>query len=244
MDRINPGYFRYLDRKIDYLNANGFVPFIEASRRDSGLCWHKYYAWPESYSRYIQYIWSRYQANITVLSPVHLDIIDETVSPADYTNAIKVVEDRYGPPPFGTLLSANANPSTLENWGENSWVTLHQIGNMREHNNYWYLTEIYALDPPRPALNGEPYYAGYKDARGPGSANYTRGAVGGPNATTNSAGPGSTGASFREDSRGMSTAPRASGAPTSSRRRRQRCGTRSSGARARRCSSCAPSHSQ
>ncbi|MEJ7913224.1 MAG: DUF4038 domain-containing protein, partial [Chitinophagaceae bacterium] len=75
--------------------------------------------------------------------------------------------------------SSNANPSTLENWGDNSWVTLHQIGNMREHNNYWYLTEIYNLKTPRPALNGEPYYAGYKDARGPGSVNYTRGAAGG-----------------------------------------------------------------
>jgi hypothetical protein len=179
MDRINPEYFRYVDRKIDYLNANGFVPFIEASRRDSGLCWHKYYAWPESYSRYVQYIWSRYQANITVLSPVHLDIIDETVSPADYSEAIRVVKERYGPPPFGTLLSANANPSTLENWGQPSWVTLHQIGNMREHDNYWYLTEIYNLAPPVPGLNGEPYYSGYKDNRGPGGANYTRGADGG-----------------------------------------------------------------
>jgi hypothetical protein len=179
MDRINPEYFRYLDRKIDYLNANGFVPFIEASRRDSGLCWHKYYSWPESYARYIQYVWSRYQANIAVLSPVHLDIIDETVSPADYTDAIDRAEGRFGKPPFGTLLSANANPSTLENWGQPSWVTLHQIGNMREHDNYWYLTEIYGLNPPVPALNGEPYYAGYRDARGPGSANYTRGAVGG-----------------------------------------------------------------
>jgi hypothetical protein len=24
-------------------------------------------------------------------------------------------------------------------WGEDSWVTLHQTGNLREHNNYWYL---------------------------------------------------------------------------------------------------------
>jgi hypothetical protein len=48
MDRINPAYFRYLDRKVDYLNANGFVPFIEASRRDCGLCWHRYYRWPDS----------------------------------------------------------------------------------------------------------------------------------------------------------------------------------------------------
>ena len=179
MDRINPAYFKYLDRKIDYLNANGFIPFIEVSRRDAGLCWYKYYGWPDSYVRFIQYIFSRYQANNTVLSPIHLDIIDETVSPDDYTAAIHEVENKFGPPPFGTLLSANANPSTLENWGEGSWVTLHQIGNMREHNNYWYLTEIFNLKNPAPALNGEPYYAGYRDARGPGSANYTRGAAGG-----------------------------------------------------------------
>jgi hypothetical protein len=179
MDHINPEYFKYVDRKIDYLNANGFVPFIEVSRRDAGLCWYKYYKWPDSYVRFIQYIFARYQANNTVLSPIHLDIIDETVSPDDYTEAINIVEKKYGPPPFGTLLSANANPSTLENWGDSSWVTLHQIGNMREHNNYWYLTEIFNSKYTKPALNGEPYYAGYRDARGPGSANYTRGAAGG-----------------------------------------------------------------
>jgi hypothetical protein len=179
MDRINPEYFKYLDRKIDYLNANGFVPFIEVSRRDSGMLWYKYYEWPASYVRYIQYVWSRYQANNTVLSPVHLDIIDETVSPDDYSNAIRIVKEKFGPPPFGTLLSANANPSTLENWGENSWVTFHQTGNMREHNNYWYLTEIYNLKNPIPGMNGEPYYSGYKDNRGEGAVNYKLGAEGG-----------------------------------------------------------------
>ena len=179
VDSINPEYFKYLDRKIDYLNANGFIPFIEVSRRDAGLCWYKYYGWPDSYARFIQYIYSRYQANNVVLSPIHLDIIDETVSPADYTAAVNLVKKKYGPPPFGTLLSANANPSTLENWGENSWVTLQQIGNMREHNNYWYLTEIFNMKKPEPGFNGEPYYAGYRDARGPGAANYTRGAKGG-----------------------------------------------------------------
>ncbi len=180
MDRINPEYFKYLDRKIAYLNANGFVPFIEASRRDASLLWYKYYQWPDSYSRYLQYFYSRYQAYNTVLAPVHLDIIDGTVSPGDYILAVKDVEQKYGPLPFGNLLSANANPSTLENWGEDSWVTLHQIGNMREHNNYWYLTEIYNLKNPKPALNGEPYYSGYKDARGGAiGVNYTRGADGG-----------------------------------------------------------------
>jgi hypothetical protein len=180
VDRVNPEYFRYVDRKIDYLNEQGFVPFIEVSRRDASMLWHKYYRWPDSYARFIQYIWSRYQANNTVLSPIHLDIISETVGPEDYLAAIKVVMDKFGAPPFGTLLSANANPSTLENWGEGSWVTLQQIGNMREHNNYWYLTEIFDQAHPQPALNGEPYYAGYLDVRSLGGGRgYQYGAPGG-----------------------------------------------------------------
>ena len=180
VDRVNPAYFRYVDRKIDYLNEHGFVPFIEVSRRDASLVWKKFYQWPDSYSRFIQYIWSRYQANNTVLSPIHLDIISQSVSPDDFTAAIRVVMDKYGPPPFGTLLSSNANPSTLENWGDDSWVTLHQTGNMREHNNYWYLTEIFQAPNPKPALNGEPYYSGYVDARSQGGGRgYQFGATGG-----------------------------------------------------------------
>jgi hypothetical protein len=179
VDRINPAYFHYLDRKIDYLNEQGFVPFIEVSRRDASLCWKKYYSWPDSYARFIEYVWSRYQANNVVLSPVHLDIISESAGPSDFLEAIGVVMEKYGPPPYGTPLSANANPSTLENWGEDSWVTLHQTGNMREHNNYWYLTEIFRSPHPRPALNGEPYYAGYKDVRGLGPGGYKYGAAGG-----------------------------------------------------------------
>ncbi len=178
VDRINPAYFRYVDRKIDYLNDQGFVPFIEVSRRDASMVWKKYYSWPDSYARFMQYVWSRYQANNTVLSPVHLDIIAESISPEDYIDAIRVVFRKFGPPPFGTLLSTNANPSTLENWGEDSFVTLHQTGNMREHDNYWYLTEIFNLAKPRPAMNGEPYYSGYVDARGL-NGGYKFGAPGG-----------------------------------------------------------------
>jgi hypothetical protein len=180
VDRINPEYFKFIDRKIDYLNEHGFVPFIEVSRRDASLLWSKYYKWPDSYSRYIEYVWSRYHANNTVLSPVHLDIISETIGPDEFTKAINQVMKKYGPPPFGTLLSSNANPSTLENWGDDSWVTLHQTGNMREHYTYWYLTEIYHALPTRPAMNGEPYYSGYTDARSQGGGRgYQYGAPGG-----------------------------------------------------------------
>jgi len=179
MDRINPDYFRYIDRKIAYLNENGFIPFMEAFRRDASPLWAKYYEWPDSYSRFLQYFYARYQAYNTVLGPVHLDIISGTINPDKLTDGILAVEEKCGPLPFGNLLSANANPSTLENWGEDSWVTLHQIGNKREHNNYWYLTEIFNLKNPAPALNGEPYYAGYKDARGADiGVHYSRGAEG------------------------------------------------------------------
>jgi hypothetical protein len=179
MDRINPEYFKALDRKIAYLNANGFVPFIEAFRRDASVFWSKYYDWPGSYIRYVQYIYSRYQAYNTILSPVHLDIIDLTISPDEYSAALKKRENEYGTLPFGNLQSANANPSTLENWGENSWITLNQIGGGREHFAYWYLTEIFNLEHPTPALNGEGYYAGFRDPRGWGGVNYSRGAKGG-----------------------------------------------------------------
>jgi hypothetical protein len=165
VDRLNPEYFKYIDRKIEYLNAHGFIPFIEASRRDASLVWSKYYKWPDSYARFIQYVWARYQAYNVVLSPVHLDIIMGSIRPAQYMQAIRFVFEKWGRPPFGSLLSANAHPSTLENWGEDSWVTLHQIGNVREHHNYWYLTEIFESPNPKPALNGEPYYSGYSDPR-------------------------------------------------------------------------------
>jgi len=178
VDRINPEYFKALDRKIDYLNEHGFVPFIEVARRDASECWRKYYSWPESYSRFVEYVWARYQANNTVLSPIHLDIIQESITIREFRQAIDLVFRKYGPPPFGTLLSANSNPSTLANWGENSWVTLHQTGNKREHEYYWYLTETFRDPHPLPALNGEPYYSGYVDARGL-NGGYKFGAPGG-----------------------------------------------------------------
>ena len=170
MDRINPDYFKFMDRKIEYLNAQGFIPVIEVARRDVTACWAKYYDWPESYSRYIQYVWSRYQANNCLYSPVHYDYPDMTASPQQLNQAANQVIEKFGHPPFGTLASCNASVSSLMNFGgpeENKWLTFHQIGNLREHDAYWYLTEIFRSNPPRPALNGEPYYAGMADKRYP-----------------------------------------------------------------------------
>jgi hypothetical protein len=183
VDRINPDYFKFMDRKIDYLNAQGFIPVIEVARRDLTSCWAKYYDWPDSYSRYIEYIWSRYQANNCLYSPVHYDYPVMTATTKQLNQAANRVIEKYGPPPFGTPASCNASVSSLLNFGgtnENHWLTFHQIGNGREHDYYWYLTEIYHATPARPALNGEPYYSGMADKRY--SPPYKYGAPGGTEA--------------------------------------------------------------
>jgi hypothetical protein len=168
-EHINPKYFQNLDEKIDYFNANGIVPFIEVSRRDIGHVWKKYYLWPESYTRYIQYIWSRYQANICLFSPIHFDTPSATIPAEDWNDAANQVIEKYGPPPFGTLAGTNSNPSSLQNFGhidKARWLTFHQIGNRRTHNYYALLTEIFNASPAVPGINGEPYYAGMFDAPG------------------------------------------------------------------------------
>jgi hypothetical protein len=172
LERIDPEYFRTLDKKIDYLNAHGIIPFIEVSRRDIGQAWRKFYPWPESYTRYIQYIWSRYQANICLFSPIHLDWTNQTIPVQDWNLAANKVIDEYGPPPFGTLAGTNPDGSSLRNWGhvdQARWLGFHQIGNARRtHDSYAQLTEIFEAKPPVPGINGEPYYDGMEGAA-PGS---------------------------------------------------------------------------
>lgn len=167
LDRINPAYFQNMDKKIDYLNAHGILPFIEVARRDIGQPWKKYHEWPGSYVRYIQYVWARYQANICLFSPIHLDSTSASIPPADWNAAANKVIDTYGHPPFGTLAGTNSNPSSLVNFGHVDtarWLTFHQIGNRRTHNQYPLLTDIFKASPPVPGLHGEPYYDGMPDA--------------------------------------------------------------------------------
>jgi len=169
LDRINPAYFHNLDKKVDYLNAQGFVPFIEVARRDIGQGWKKYHRWPESYTRYILYVWSRYQANICLLSPIHFDTRGSSIPAEDWNLAANRVIEKYGPPPFGTLAGTNSNPSSLQMYGHvdrAKWLSFHQVGNRRTHDLYAYLTEIYNASPPVPGINGEPYYAGMLNTPG------------------------------------------------------------------------------
>jgi hypothetical protein len=167
VDRINPSYFQSLDRKLDHLNAQGFVPFLEVARRDVGQAWRRYYKFPESYTRYVQYVWSRYQADICLFSPIHLDWEGNSMAVDDWNTAANLVIEKYGPPPFGTLAGCNSPGSSLRVFdpaGKSKWITFHQTGNRRTHDCYVLLTEIFKASPPLPAINGEPYYDGMEGA--------------------------------------------------------------------------------
>ena len=80
-DRLNPEYFKDLDKKMFYLNENGFIPYVEILRRDAGIAWEAYYDWPESYSRYINYIAARYGTINMIFSLLHGDTFGGTVKP-------------------------------------------------------------------------------------------------------------------------------------------------------------------
>jgi len=174
LDRLNPAYFQNMDVKIDYLNAQGFVPFIEPARRDIGQVWRKFHDWPDSYARYVQYVWARYQANNCLFSPIHYDTSGASIPADDWNAAANRVIERFGPPPFGTLAGCNSSGSSLKNFGHvdrAKWLTFHQIGNgAREHYSYEQLTEIFHTAPPVPAINGEPYYDGWGRNAGPGGS--------------------------------------------------------------------------
>ena len=176
VDRLNPEYFDELDKKIGYLNSQGFVVFLEPTRRDHSMAWHRYHDWPKSYARFIQYIWARYGAYHVILSPIHLDSLAHSVKPWLYQQAIDLVISRYGMPPFVKLISANPHETVRRCFSDNcGWLTLHMTGNAeRYHDKYEdYVAGDFFSKPARPSLNGEPHYAGWYDVRG-GSAGGSR----------------------------------------------------------------------
>ena len=163
-DRINPDYFKVLDKKVNWLNQHGITVFMEALRRDSSKTWKYYYDWPMVYTRYIQYLSARYQANNTIFSPIHYDAKIKSIDSHEFNEPINLMIDLYGAPPFGTLLGTNAPGSTQFAYGgpeEQHWKTMDQIGNRRDHEQYWLLTDIFHDPNPVPAINGEPYYPGH-----------------------------------------------------------------------------------
>ncbi len=163
-DRINPAYFRSLDRKMQHLADAGFVPMFEPVRRDSGPSWKAYFDFNKSYARFIGYLAARYGAYNLLFSGIHLDWVTAQygLSGAEYNGALDEWLKTYGPLPFGQPVTALIDGSTYRVFGNPSWLTMHTVGNKpRDHGIYPLMEESFRLTPTRPLANMEPYYTGW-----------------------------------------------------------------------------------
>lgn len=166
-DRIVPQYFESLDRKIEHLNAQGFIPVLETVRRDNCPPWKAYFNFNESYTRFLQYIVARYGAYNLVLSKLHFDIYlpGRSLTAEEFNAALNLHFRRYGHPPFGQPVTTLIDHSTYATFGhidKAPWITLHSTGNKpRDHRIYAALEEIFKLKPTLPALDLEPYFTGW-----------------------------------------------------------------------------------
>lgn len=166
-NQINPEYFQSLDKKMDFLNEQGFVPLLETVRRDVGPSWDAYFDFNESFARFVQYLASRYGAHNFVFSTIHLDWIPEdfSLTADEFNEALTYHLEKYGPLPFGQPVTVLIDSTTYVAFGHDEdvpWLTMHSVGNKpRDHRVSNSLETIFRLDPPLPAINFEPYYTGW-----------------------------------------------------------------------------------
>lgn len=166
-DRLNPAYFRSLDRKMTYLSDNGFAPMFEPVRRDTGPSWKAYFDFDKSYARFVGYLQARYGAFNLLFSGIHLDWVTAQygLSGADYNGALNEWLRERGPMPFGQPVTALIDGSTYRVFGDPKWMTMHTVGNKpRDHGIYPLMEESFAISPPKPLANMEPYYTGWDHA--------------------------------------------------------------------------------
>ena len=168
-DRINPAYFRNLDRnldrKMDYLQANGFVPFFESVRRDHGWAWKTYYRWPDSFAKYLNYLQARYGTHNMIFSLLHYDWRGDTIPPQEWLKAMNFWYEKYGPLPFGQATTTMGEASTLTVFGpveKCPWLQAHSVGNgPKDHGMELNLAAAFSASPPVPCFCNEPYYINF-----------------------------------------------------------------------------------
>jgi Protein of unknown function (DUF4038)/Domain of unknown function (DUF5060) len=166
-DRVIPAYFQSLDKKMQYLNDQGMIAMLETVRRDNCPPWAAYFDFKESYTRFVEYMVARYGAYNMVFSKIHLDVIPRNTSltAEQYNEALTYHLNKYGPMPFGQPVTTLINHSTYKTFGHGDkapWITMHSVGNNpRDHGIYPEIETLFHLDPPYPAIDLEPYYAGW-----------------------------------------------------------------------------------
>jgi len=167
INKIIPEYFKSLDKKMMFLSEQGMTPLLESVRRDAGPSWKAYFDFNETYARFIQYLIARYGAYNMIFSGIHLDLVHLKygLSSDDFNEALTYHYNKYGPLPFGQLHTTLINNSTYTQFGHNEdcpWLNMHSVGNKpRNHKVSDSLIILFHLEPPYPAINFEPYYAGW-----------------------------------------------------------------------------------
>jgi len=174
-DRLNPSYFRYLDKKLDYANAQGFVIFLETLRRDIMGAFKGYHHLTSTdpaknaMFHYIRYIYNRYQANSVIFSPIHLDVYNAPLGAADLRVPIDLHHAKYGRPPFDQPVATCINRSTYERFGHTDkapWLTMHTVGNTpRDHTASDLIETMWNLSNPIPIFNQEPWFVADDSAK-------------------------------------------------------------------------------
>lgn len=165
--QINPAYFQSLDRKMEFMAEQGFVPLLETVRRDVGPSWNAYYDFNETFARYVQYLISRYGAWNFVFSGIHLDWIPEdfSLTAEQFNEALTYHLQKYGPLPFEQPHTTLIDRSTYTTFGHGAqvpWLNMHSVGNKpRDHRVADAIEAQFKLDPPYPTINFEPYYTGW-----------------------------------------------------------------------------------
>jgi len=166
-DRVVPEFFQSLDRKMDLLSAQGFVPILETVRRDVTPPWKAYFAFDASYGRFLRYMIARYGAYDLIFSKIHFDIYlpRYSLTAAELNAAITAEWRRDGPLPFGqpvTALIDHATDSTFGTGAAAPWLTMHSTGNApRDHGIYASIERQFRLSPPLPTADLEPHYTGW-----------------------------------------------------------------------------------
>jgi hypothetical protein len=163
-DLINPSYWQNMDRKMNYLWAHGFVPYIETIRRSHYESWRTYHDFTESFARYLHYIKARYGAFNFIYSLTHNDGVLEGEGKNGFIHQAMIhYHARYGGMPFGQPVTAMMARSSMEYLGhvdESPFLTCHSFGNwLRDHRILIYVEEVFLKEPHVPGFSNEPYYS-------------------------------------------------------------------------------------
>ncbi len=166
-DRIVPQFFQSLDRKMDLLTGEGFIPMLETMRRDVAPPWKAYFDFDESFPRFVQYMAGRYGAYNMIFSKIHFDIYlpKFSLTAEEFNRALNRHFVEYGHMPFGqpvTSLIDHATDLTFGTAAQAPWLTMHSTGNKpRDHRIYEAMERQFRIEPALPSANLEPHYTGW-----------------------------------------------------------------------------------